>query len=312
MRWLALLLLSALSARAIEREVVRTFPVSGAAQLKVEFSRCVLTVEEQDAPEIKVTTYIDFRTDDKDQVARLEAALNLTITANGPVVAVRGQNPAGRGVVQLDLKEGPAVDVECRIAVPRQCSLEAVVREGAITVGSLTGRMMVRTNRGNIFLKRIDGEIDARTEGGDITISRCTGTLTASALKGSIRAGTLGGRADLKSAGGDIEILAARGGLEVNADLGDVTVGFPRQLGGDARVRTGYGNITATIDPAANCNVQASSFWGKVQSKLPLVVDSGGDGRGQLAGRMNQGGPKLTFSASGGNVRLRLGEPGVD
>lgn len=311
MRWLVLLLCTLLPARAIEREVVRTFPVGGDAQLNVEFSRGAIIVEERDTPEIKVTVFVALGTDAEERAARLEAALNLTIRAEGPVVSVRAQDPFGRGL-QLDVKESTPVELECRVAVPRKCSVNLKTREGPITVGSLSGRMVAQTTRGNIFFKRIDGEIEARAEVGDITISRCSGAVVARTLKGSIHAGTMGGRAELKSAGGDIEVLAARGGLEVSADAGDVIVGFPLRIGGDARVRTGFGNIVATIDPAASCVVQASSFWGKVQSTLPLAVESGGDGRGQLTGRLNQGGPRLTLSASGGNVRLKPGEPGVD
>lgn len=311
MRWLALFLCSFLAVRAIEREVVRTFPVSGAAQLRVEIARGIITVDERDAPEIKITTYIDFKTDAEDKAARLEAALNLSMTADGPTVTVRTQDTEGRGL-QLQLKDETPVDVECKISVPRTCSVDLATGEGSITVGNLSGRMVVRTARGNIFLRRIDGTIDARAQTGDVTISRCSGAVMASTVQGSIRVGTVGGRAELKSANGEIEILAARGGLEVSAESGDVMVGFPRQRSGDARVRAGYGNILATIDPAANCVVQASSFWGKVQSTLPLTVESGGDGTGQLTGRLNQGGPRLTLSASGGNVKIKPGEPGVD
>jgi DUF4097 and DUF4098 domain-containing protein YvlB len=311
MRWLVLFLGSVLAVRAIDREAVRTFPVAGDAQLKVEIASGSITVEEHDAPEIKVTTYVDFKTDAEDQAARLEATLNLSVTADGSTVTIRAQNPGGRRV-QLNLKEETPVEVECRITVPRRCSVDLATREGPITVGSLSGRMVVRTIRGNIFLRRIDGTIDARAQTGDVTISRCSGAVVASTVQGSIHAGTLGGRAEFKSANGEIEILAARGGLEVSAESGDVIVGFPRQRSGEARVRTGYGNILATIDPAANCVVQASSFWGKVQSTLPLTVETGGDGKSQLTGRLNQGGPRLTLSASGGNVKVKPGEPGVD
>lgn len=311
MRWLALFLCSVLAARAIEREFVRTFPVAGNAQLTVEIASGIITVEEREAPEIKVTAFADFRTEAADEAARREVALNLTMTADGSAVTVRALDPDGRGL-QLALKDRPPIELEIRITVPRACSVDLSTREGPITVGSLAGRMVVRTIRGNIFLRRIDGTIDARTQTGDVTISRCSGAVVARTIQGSIHVGTLGGRAELQSANGEIEILAARDGLEVRAESGDVIVGFPRQRSGDARVRTGYGNIVATIDPAANCVVQASSFWGKVQSTLPLKVESGGDGKSELTGRLNQGGPRLTLSASGGNVRLKPGQPGVD
>jgi hypothetical protein len=79
--------------------------------------------------------------------------------------------------------------------------------------------------------------------------------------------GTLGSRAVLKNAGGDIEVLEAHAGLEAAAEVGDVIVGFPNDFAGETNIRTAYGSIFAKIDPAANCLVQASSFWGHVDNK---------------------------------------------
>ncbi len=306
-RLLMILLLSALAARAIERDVVRAFPVSPGAQLKIAFYRGAITVDEADVKAISVTAHLEMRTESEEKADQLEAALNLEMAADGNAVAIRADDPAGRGL-RISVNDDPLIDVDCHVVVPRRCSVDLTTHDGSITVGSLAGRIAVQTTKGNIFLKRIDGSIEAHAEKGDVIISRCSGEVTASTLQGVIRVGTIGGRAELKSASGDIEVLAARGGLDARAEAGDVTVGFPANLAGGARVRTGYGNILAKIDPAADCIVEASSFWGHVQSALPLQVESGADGAKQLTGRLNRGGPRLVLSANGGHVKIVPGE----
>ena len=306
-RLLITFLFFAFAARGLEREVARAFPVKSGAQLNVEFFRGAITVDESDGREINVAAHLEMKTESAAVADRLEAALHLEISADGNTVNVRAGDPVGRGV-HLSLDDDPPVDVDLRIVVPRECSVNLTTRDGSITVGNLAGRIVARTTTGNIFLKRIEGSIDARAQAGDVTISRCSGEVAASTAKGSIRVGTVGGRAELKNTNGDIEVLAARGGLEATADAGDVTVGFPRGVAGDANVRTGFGNVLAKIDPAANCLVDASSFWGHVQNTLPLTIESGGNGKGKLVGRLNRGGARLTFSANGGHVKIEPGE----
>lgn len=297
----------ALAARGAERDVVRVFPVQPGAALKVDLYRGAVTVEESDAAEIRVEAHIEINTDSETKAERLVAALNFEVVADGNTVTVRAADPSGRGV-RLALSDDPPVDLICRIVLPRQCDVDLRSHAGAITVGNLTGRIVVRTAKGNIFLRRIDGSVDARTDSGDVIVSRCSGAVVARTDGGVIRLGTVGGRAELHNTNGDIEVLAAAGGLDAIADAGDVTVGFPKGFSGDAKIKTAYGNITAKIDPAADCNVSASSFWSHVQTTLPLTVESGGDGKGKLTGRLNHGGPRITLSADGGQVKIVPGE----
>lgn len=297
----------ALAARGAEREVQRTFPVRPDCQLKVEFYRGLISVVEGDVAEVRLEAHVEINTDSEATAARLFATLAFEAAAVGNTVTVRAADPAGRGV-HFELSNEPQVDLDCRIVVPRRCSVDLRTRVGGITVGNLIGRVAVRTGKGNIFVRRIDGSIEAHAESGDIIISRCSGAVVARAEGGVIRLGTIEGRADLHNTNGDIEVLAAWAGLDAVADSGDVTAGFPKKFSGDAKISTGYGSILAKIDPAADCEVRASSFWGHVDSTLPLVVESGRNGESRLNGRLNRGGPVVTLSASGGNVKIAPGE----
>jgi hypothetical protein len=307
-RFLVLLVAFApLVLRAIDRDEERTFPVQPGCALRVDLYRGGTDVQESDVDEIAVVAHTTIAVATEEEAAPLLAALGLTIQQEGKAVVIRASDPVGRGV-KLSWKDNPAVDLDCTILVPRCCDVDLRTRDGGITVGNLTGRVVVRATQGNIFVRRINGFIDAAKQAGDVIISRCSGEVLARTERGTIRAGTLGGRAVLKNAGGDIEVLAACAGLDAHADIGDVIVGFPTGFAGEASIRTAYGSIFAKIDPTANCAVRASSFWGHVDNKLPLAIESGGSGRGKLAGRLNEGGPTVSLHANGGHVFLQRGD----
>jgi hypothetical protein len=297
----------AIAAHGAERDVNQVFPVQPGCTLKVDVDRGGITVEESDASEVRVAIHVEIGADTEAEADRLGEALQLEIKAENNIVSVRARNPVETGV-RLTWRDDNPIDLTCKIFVPRRCNVVLTTRHGGITVGSLQGRVVARTGTGTVFLHRIDGSVDARTQNGDVIVSRCSGAAVLRTLGGTIRAGTMGGRVDLKNSGGDIEVQAARAGLTASADVGDVTVGFPRDFSGDSEINASYGNIVAKIDPAASCVVRASSVWGRVQSALPLAVESGGNGRSQLAGRLNQGGPVLTLHANGGQVRITAGE----
>jgi hypothetical protein len=304
---LVLLAGAPLVARAVDRDEERTFPVQPGCTLKVDFYRGNIDVQESDAAEITVVVHTSLAVASEARADQLQAALGLEIRQEGNTLIVRARDPSGTGV-RLVWKDDPPVDLDCRILVPRRCDADLRTRVGAITVGNLTGRIVAHTTKGNLFLRRIDGTIDAAAREGDVIISRCSGAVAAVTGLGTMRVGTLGGHAVLKNSGGDIEVLEAHAGFEATADAGDVTVGLPNDFTGEAKIRTAYGNIFAKIDPAANCVVRASSFWGHVENRLPLAVEAGRDGTRQLAGRLNHGGALVTLHANGGHVFLQKGD----
>lgn len=314
MNFRALLVFLALvpfAAGAIDHDEERTFAVQPGCTLKVELYRGSIDVQESDAPEITVIAHTTIAVTTVEKAEPLRAALALEIRQEGNTIVVRAADPSGHGV-KFSWNDNPPVDLDCRILVPRRCQVDLRTHVGGITVGNLTGRVSARTTTGNLFLRRIDGTADVATQAGDVIISRCSGDVSAKTGQGVIRVGTLGGRAVLKNAGGDIEVLEAHAGLEAEADVGDVTVGLPNDLTGETKIRTAYGSIFAKIDPAANCAIRASSFWGHVENKLPLAIESGGNGKGKLAGRLNDGGSLVTLHANGGHVFLQRGNTYFD
>jgi hypothetical protein len=307
LRAILLCLTLAIATRAAEREVTRTFAVEPGCTLQVDLYRGRIEVEESDAADVKVTIHAEIGANTDAAAERAGQALQFDLTAQDNTVAVRVRNPSETGW-HFEWGDPGLVDIFCRISVPRRCNVALRTNQGPITVGNLVGRVFARTGAGTIFVHRIDGPVDAATETGDVIVSRCLGEATLRTLRGTIRAGTLGGRASLKNKTGDIEVLTARAGVTAEAEVGDVTIGFPRDFAGGSDLRTSGGNVIVTIDPEANAVINASATWGHVENKLPLSVESGGNGKSKLSGRLNRGGPQLTLHANGGNVSLMPGE----
>lgn len=299
--------LGIVAGQAADRDFTRTFPVQPGCTLKVDTYRGRIEVVESDQLEVRVNLQVEIGAETEAEADRIFSGLNLTANEEGNVVTLRARNPRETRA-RFVWNDKNQTELAWRISVPRQCNVELTTLRGGITVGNLTGGVVARSETGVISLKRIEGSIDARIETGDVVVSRCSGSVRIRVLSGQIRVGSIGGLADLKNSTGDIEVLSAPAGIVASAEAGDVSVGFPRNTVGDAKLSTAGGNVIARIDPQARCAIDASVVWGRVESLLPLVVESGGHGKKKLVGRLGSGGPTLTFHANGGHVKISPGE----
>ena len=302
---------AALAGRAAEREFTRTFPVQPGCTVKLDTYRGSIVVVESDQAEVQVTLQMEIRSDDGQEAARVFGEVQLEAAEADNTVTLRARNPRETRV-RFVWNDKHQIALAWRIVVPRQCHVDLATHSGGITVGNLTGRVVVRTETGAVFVKRIDGSVDVSAEVGEVVVSRCSGPVKVRVVRGTIRVGTIGGQADLQNSTGDVEVLAARGGITASAAAGDVHVGFPRDTTGAAQVSTAGGSIHAKIHPATHCTVNASSVWGRVESLLPMTVLSGANGKGKLAGRIGAGGPVITLHANGGHVKLTPGETFIE
>lgn len=292
--------------RAAERDIRHAFPVQPGCRLKIDSYRGRIEVTESDEPQVKILLHLEIGGETEADARRVLDGLQLDVQARDNTVSIVARNPRETRI-RWFWQEEEQIELMYYISVPRQCSVEVKTGTGSITVGRLAGQMTARIERGNIFFRSVEGSLDANAEFGDIVVSRCLGPLTARVLKGTIRAGTLAGAADLRNSSGDVEVMVARGPITARAVAGDLAVGFPRNIGGEARLTTSGGSIFATIDPLASCQIDASAVWGRVECRLPGAVISQ-SGRGKATAQLQAGGPRLTLRASGGGVTIAPGE----
>lgn len=291
------------AARAAERVVQKTYPAQPGCLLKVDTYRGNITVRQADDAQIHIEIHVLTAIDDPAEAKLIFDRLKLEFKSEGNGISVLVRNPQETRF-NFVWDEKKRLALEFVILVPPSTALDLAAAEGGIAVGNLIGRIDARTKGGTITLRQIDGEVRASAESGEVILSRCSGSATIKTFQGGIRVGTIYGRADLRTTDGDISILHALGGLSVVAVVGDVEAGFSKDFSHEARIATNGGAVTVRLDPAARCDIQAFSVWGRVHTKLPIAVNSGGDGKKSLVGRLNGGGPLLVIHADGGQIHV--------
>lgn len=306
--WKYLLLVAGLGldSGAAEREIRRVFAVEPGAELAIDTYRGDVTIDESDGREITVEVVVDAVAGKEAEVVRLLEGVQVDFAQEGNRVTVVARSRRESGF-RFVWREEDRTDLQFRISVPRQCSVDLRAVHGRAQIGNLTGKIKVQIETGGVFLRRIDGSVEVRLDEGDFILSRCSGPVMARVRRGLIRVGPLGGPADLRNATGEIDVMAVRHSLVAEAEVGEVRVGFAPGLAAESRVRVGAGNLIASFHSEAACRIDAAAIWGRVISGLPLVVESGADGKRQLSGRLNAGGPLVRLRASGGSVTLERG-----
>lgn len=302
-----LVLMLAPIAPAMEQLEQRAFDLPAGGTVIIDTYRGPIKVVPEDRRDVMIT--VRAQAPHKDETKGREAIerLELEMIPRGRELVVTVRNARETGV--RFVWEDPArLEIDVEVLVPLHCNLDLRTGEGAITVGSMTGRMSARTEAGTIFFRQIDGSVEAQNRNGDIIVSRCTGPVTLRTFTGDVRIGTVGGQAVLETLNGDIEVQTAHDLIMAQAAEGDIEAGFA-QIADGSRLKTALGNITATFNPEEAFLIHATARWGRVVSDLPLEAVSGGVGRGRLVGRHNGGGPRVDLQAGGGQVKLTPGRP---
>jgi hypothetical protein len=291
---------------AANREYQRLFPVAPGCELKIDAYRGQILIAESDRHEVDVQVSLDAVAEEGAAAMRLLDQVRVEMGREDNRVTIMIRNPSESGL-RFDWDEEAPVDVQLRLSVPRHCHVDLRAIQGRAEIGNLSGRITVRIENGGVFLRRIEGAVTVHLDQGDFVLSRCTGPVTARVLRGLIRVGTIGGRAELANATGDIEVMAVRHSLVAEAEVGVVRVGFAPGLAADSRVRVAAGELFARFHAKTACRLDAAATWGRVNSDLPLAIESGASGARSLTGRLNGGGPLVQLRASGGSVTIERG-----
>jgi DUF4097 and DUF4098 domain-containing protein YvlB len=304
-----LALLPASAGLARERTEEKTFALSGPPTVRLSAYRGSIAVESSEENVVRVKVTANTTLDQAEAAERALGALQLDWAQEGNTFTLKATNRAETGV-RFFWQDGAQLDISVTITVPRVCALNLSVDDGSIRIGDVNGTVHAKTEAGLVFCRHVDGALTVQNGRGDIIVSACTGDVDLTATRGIIRTGPIGGMAKVTATNGDIELLSVSGGLEAKADGGEVTVGIPKVFVGKASIKAAGGDVNLKIDPAANVDVSASSVWGQVRlvpvgrQVLPLVTESGGQGRHALVGRLNAGGIVIEARANGGHVNL--------
>lgn len=290
----------------VERRVERRFDVSETAVLNVDvFSGEVRITSVPDARFIEVGVLEAANVGSDAEMEDRLASLSMAMSQQGDTVSVTARYAKP---VAWTWKSWPPVNLIFEIKVPRRCDVRVTTGEGAITIGSLEGRVMLANNTGNIFVGEIDGPVTVRSQRGEVAVTAATGAIDVSTSVSGITIGRALGGARLSSQGGFIEVQTASGELVIHGNGSSAKVGFAAEIRQPAEIVVSGGEIMLALENSSRCTLDLkSSFFGKValRGALPLEVTSGGVGRSSLGATVNGGGARITARAGGGSVEVR-------
>jgi hypothetical protein len=126
-----------------------------------------------------------------------------------------------------------------------------------------------------------------RTENGAVRLENVDGKITAASTNGPIVGRGLSGTVDASTVNGGIEI-----GMQA--------------LTGDSKIVTVNGPATLTLAPDIDADIDAAAVNGGVttQDGLPLTTTDRTNRR--VAGRLNDGGPRISVQTTNGGVRVGM------
>lgn len=272
-----------------DRVVDRTFEAPAGGRLKVELDGGSIVVVGTDAPQVVVQLRARGRESEIEK-------LIMTAEQDASGVHVIGKRKAG------PLNWIRDANVDAKIEVPRNYSLELSGAGGAIDLKHVDGGINVRSSGGSLRFESLGGEIHARTSGGTVDARSIRGPLQVHTSGGAIAITEIEKGVDARTSGGSIRLERASGPIEVRTTGGNIDVELVGENAGiDAK--TSGGVITLRLPSATKAALNASAPDGRVKSDLPVIVQESGNS--VLRGTINGGGPEIFARSSGGIVSLQ-------
>ena len=176
-------------------------------------------------------------------------------------------------------------------------------------LGIVQGDLIARNLIGNLDVTEVNGDAVLRVAGG-ANFGSIHGDLSARVISGDVTVNTINGDADLRTVDGDVEIKQGFRDINLSNIGGQIHVAG---VTGDIRLRGGLSEGDHSLDARGDIVVRwpidlpviLSVTGEKIDNRLPLeeIIEKSKS----LAGRLGEGGPRLSL-ASGGRVVLRKAE----
>jgi hypothetical protein len=292
----------------VERTLEKSFAAVSGVTLKIDTCQGVIRIEPSIDKKIHILVRETMDVADEAAADRRLQDVDLQIEQTEALVSVRARY---RKALRWAWESWPPVALAYVVKVPRSCNLDLATPEGDIIVCAIEGTVSARTGSGAVFIGEVNGAVRATCTRGDISVTACTGELTLTAKSGNILVGRASGLTRINGSGGLVEIQNSRGNLRVDADGADIKIGFIHPLTESSELRASGGDIEVLFDQRSACTLdaRASSFGGVKAKNLSLKLELGKIGSSHVVATLNGGGPKITITSSGGNVRLTGSEP---
>ncbi len=256
-------------------EVVKTFAVTGHAQVHVLTDDGAVRVSTGDVQQVEVrVVYTGYK---------LDRDLRVDATQTGNSVEVVAKTGTGSwfsfGVRHTSLR--------VEVHMPKDADLTVNTGDGPVEADSITGNLDVQTGDGHITVQGAKGNI--RLKSGD----------------GHIEGQGLDGRADINTGDGHVNIQGRFDALNIRTGDGSVTARAEKgsTVSSSWNIHTGDGSVDLELPGEMQANLDASTHDGRISLGIPVMVE-GTFSSTKIFGKMNGGGQAIIVRTGDGSIRL--------
>ena len=289
----ALLLVAAATPRAKAEEVVKSYTVTGRANVRVDTNDGSVRVSTGDNKQV------EFRV----EYQGFELGKNLRIDSrqDGDKVELTARITGHWGFSWGKNSRGLQIEVR----MPRDADLQVETGDGSVQADSINGNVNIHTGDGSVKANSLNGTIDLHTNDGSITVDSLKGDIRLRTGDGSIEARDLDGKVEADSGDGHIRIVGRFDALSVKTGDGSVdTRVLPgSKMASSWSVRTGDGSVDIVLPADFQANIEATTGDGHISLGIPVTVE-GTFSKSEIRGKMNGGGQPLTIHTGDGSIRL--------
>lgn len=320
-----------------EDQVRRSIPVGSSGRLTLTADWGAIRVQPSTTRFAEVEVY--FRGDPRSRADfdRMMRDFSLEVTQQGTDIRVNGRFKDGWKARPFGSffwgwsDHGPCRNDRCleyrwlrqmeyRVLLPREFSVDVSTAGGAIAVGDRKGEVAARTSGGSLQFGRIEGPVRGNTSGGSISLAGGAGKAVLRTSGGTIRIDDVAGEVDAETSGGSVEVNRAKGRVSAHTSGGSIVI---RETTGAVDASTSGGSVSAYLSdqPKESCRLSTSggSIRVELASKIHMDVDASTSGgsvssdfpvptsrdRSNLRAAINGGGPLLHLRTSGGGIQIQ-------
>ena len=313
---LLLVAMTAVARAAAEGSFERTLKVTGPVELDVSTPSGHIDVRTGDSSTVRIRGTIR-ASSGRWLSSDADAERNVRYLESNPPIEQSGNYVKIGHAEDRELMRNVSISYD--LVVPAETRLRSSTGSGSQSIAGLRGPVKAGTGSGNLRIDDIGDQLEAHTGSGNIEIRSVKGRLHAQTGSGPIRATDIAGgfiattgsgdvRLEQSSPGdgkvdtgsGTVEIHGLRGGLRVETGSGGINVaGEPT---GDWNLHTGSGGVSVRVPSEAAFDVDAHTSSGHISSSHSITAQT--IGRGELRGKVGQGGVRLELRTGSGNIQI--------
>jgi hypothetical protein len=293
--WAVLLTAAMVTPIAHAEDVVKSYSVTGRANVRVDTNDGSVRVTASDSKQI------EFRV----EYQGFELGKNLRIDSrqDGDKVELVARITGHWGINFSWGHNSRRLHIEVRM--PRDADLQVETGDGSVEVESVNGTVNIHTGDGSVKANSLAGNIDLHTSDGSITVDSMKGDIRLRTGDGSIEAHNLDGKVEADSGDGHIRLAGRFEALNVKTGDGSVNAQVlpGSKMATSWSLRTGDGSVDMVLPADFQADINATTGDGHISLSIPVTVE-GTFSKSELRGKMNGGGQALTIHTGDGSIRL--------